>query len=187
MTGRISFASGVSTLLRAYYNNFVQYTYNIRDNNGNNYISYTTDAPNATPTPLVGYIVLNRTTSINGQITSSGNASFGGTTISIGKITGNAGLTITNGGVTYANIGLSGFNTLNGDTSFFSTAGNAVMQVSYSSGINQNIASTASYNWQTTNSGVGTTRMNIDVNRAKVSTIELAVSSQTSGQLRTVS
>ena len=60
------------------------------------------------------------------------------------------------------------------------------MQVSYSSGINQNIASTASYNWQTTNSGVGTTRMNIDVNRVKVSTIELAVSSQTSGQLRMI-
>ena len=186
MTGSISFASGVSTLLRAYYNGFVQYTYNISDNNGNNYISYTTDAPSATPVPLVGYIVLNRTTSINGQITSSSNASFGGTTISTGKITGNAGLTITNGGVTYANIGLNGINTLNGDTSFFSTAGNAVMQVSYGSGVNQNISATASYNWQTTSGGIGTTRMNIDVNRVKVSTIELAVSSQTYGQLRMI-
>jgi len=186
MTGSISFASGVSTLLRAYYNGFVQYTYNISDNNGNNYISYTTDAPSATPVPLVGYIVLNRTTSINGQITSSSNASFGGTTISTGKITGNAGLTITNGGVTYANIGLNGINTLNGDTSFFSTAGNAVMQVSYGSGVNQNISATASYNWQTTSGGIGTTCMNIDVNRVKVSTIELAVSSQTYGQLRMI-
>lgn len=186
MTGSISFASGVSTLLRAYYNGFVQYTYNISDNNGNNYISYTTDAPSATPVSLVGYIVLNRTTSINGQITSSSNASFGGTTISTGKITGNAGLTITNGGVTYANIGLNGINTLNGDTSFFSTAGNAVMQVSYGSGVNQNISATASYNWQTTSGGIGTTRMNIDVNRVKVSTIELAVSSQTYGQLRMI-
>ena len=87
---------------------------------------------------------------------------------------------------TYANIGLNGINTLNGDTSFFSTAGNAVMQVSYGSGVNQNISATASYNWQTTSGGIGTTRMNIDVNRVKVSTIELAVSSQTYGQLRMI-
>lgn len=167
MTGTISFASGTNNLLEMYYNKFVQYTNHISDTVGNNYISITTDAPNASPIPLAGFIVLNRNVSCSGQIVTSGNASFGGTTISTGKITGNNGLTITSGGVTYANIGIGGVNNIYADTQFYSSGGsNAVMQVSYGSGVNQNIDSSASYNWQTTSGSTGTTCLNLSTTQA---------------------
>ena len=187
MVGTISFASGTNNLLQMYENKFVQYTNHISDTAGNNYISITTDAPSASPMPVAGFIVLNRNVSCSSGIITSGNASFGGTTTSTGRITGNNGLTITAAGSTYANIGVGGVNNIYADTQFYSSGGaNAVMQVSYGTGVNQNIASTASYNWQTTSGGTGTTRLNIDVNRVKVSTIELAVSSTSYGQVRMI-
>lgn len=64
MTGTISFASGTNNLLSMYYNKFSQYINSITDTAGNAYILILTDAPNASPTPLVGGIVLQRATTI---------------------------------------------------------------------------------------------------------------------------
>lgn len=165
MSGTISFASGTNNLLSMYYNKFNQYTNYIIDSGGNQYIAITTDAPSASPSPLVGYIQLVRNTAITGTLSCSSNLASSGTTVSTGKITGNAGMTITNGGITYANIGLSGFNTLYAETYFYDLLSHAVMQVSYSSGVNHNIASTTSYNWQLTNGG-STTCFNLSLTQA---------------------
>lgn len=75
-------------------------------------------------------------------------------------------LIINNSGTTYARIGSGGFNTLYSETYFYDLSSHAIMQVSYSSGVNQNIASTASYNWQTTSGSSGTTCLNLSSSQA---------------------
>jgi hypothetical protein len=161
MTGTISFASGTNNLLSMYYNKFNQYTNYIIDGGGNQYIAIATDAPSASPSPLSGTISLLRNTSITGTLTNSS------TLVSTGKITGNGGLSITNASVLYANIGIGGVNNIYADTQFWSSGGaNAVMQISYGSGVNQNIDSATSYNWQTTLASVGTTRLNLSASQA---------------------
>jgi hypothetical protein len=160
MTGTISFAGGTNNLISMYQSKYVQYTNTISDSNSVNYISITTDALLATP-PLVGYVLIGRPLTVSGALTVNNNASATGTLTITGKITGNNGLTITSGGTTYGNIGVSGYNSFYSDTNFYDLSNHAVMQVSYGSGVNQNISNTASYNWQTTSGTTGTTAMNL--------------------------
>jgi hypothetical protein len=183
MSGTISFGGGTNNLISMYWSKFVQYTNTISDSGGTAYISITTDALNASP-PLVGYVLISRPLTVSGALTVNNNGSLTGTLTVTGKITGNGGMTITSGGVTYANIGVSGYNSFYSDTNFYDTANHAVMQVSYGSGVNQNIVSTASYNWQTTSGTTGTMAMNLSSTQLNVGSQGIYLSNTTNPYLQ---
>lgn len=161
MTGTISFGYNTNNIISLYYNKFTQYTYDIIDTQAHKYLTIKTDAVNSN---LIGTIDLLRDTYVTGQLLVSNNLVING------LATNNQGMIISNGGVVYANIGLNGFNTIFGNTHFYDNISHAVMSVSFATGINHNISSTTSYNFQTTNGSIGKTIMNLSENKLKVST-----------------
>jgi len=168
MTGAITIDASDLTFIQMTNSKTVSYTYNITDTGTNGtttWFQFRTPASLASPA-VTALLTLAQPTTLSQTLTVTGTTTL------------NGGLSVYSGGTFYAQFGAT--NSVNGNINFYDSTGvNGVMQVSWASGVNQNILSSASYNWQTTTGSTGTTAMNLSSTALNVSVQALLLSSVT--------